>query len=134
MSLSPFSSFLSYSYVGKLSVTLGGIVLNLLSADPKYVGSLTLFAHFVFVYPSPYLTHLSPNTNTNQPCRPIILMALPLMLSALLLPIVAAIAMIIPFVVRLWLWFCGEIVGHFSFLRGTHTFLTADHQKLTLPI
>ena len=27
MSLSPFSSFLNYSYVGKLSVTLGGIIM-----------------------------------------------------------------------------------------------------------
>ena len=27
MSLSPFSSFLPYSYVGKLSVTLGGIIM-----------------------------------------------------------------------------------------------------------
>ena len=76
-----------------------------LSCDPKYVGCCIFIAHFVFVQTTRHLTHNpSQNTNTNQPSRPIILTALPLVLLALLPAIVATIAMAIPFVVRLCSW------------------------------
>ena len=63
MSLSPFSSFLSYSYVGKLSVTLGGIImLKSAFCRSQICGESNTFCAFCVRLPLTH--HLSPN-NTN---------------------------------------------------------------------
>ncbi len=107
MFVSHFSSFLFYLYVSAEIQLKNCLAWDKLFGNHKYVGSCVFIAHFEFVHTTPHLTHNpSHNTNTNQPCRPIILtsLVLPLILLALLPAIVAAIGMNIPFVVRLYSW------------------------------
>ena len=60
MSLSPFSSFLSYSYVGKLSVTLGGIImLKSAFCRSQICGESNTFCAFCVRLPLPL-----PNTSS----------------------------------------------------------------------
>jgi hypothetical protein len=61
MSLSPFSSFLCYSYVGKLSVTLGGIVLKSAFCRSQICGESHTFCAFCVRLPLPL-----PNTSFTQ--------------------------------------------------------------------